>query len=204
MNALLSAFHPRLTTSSSNPRFENSRAGRELDIEPSTLHPITRMYMWLHSHVFARPLFRLYAKYMHEGIKESGACAVSMTTSGSYHSSTTSIRSWQIIIALSCALYKKAKGVKTRLHKSIVTHSRSCGRARRKAGPSGWTGSSSVFSNPSSRNVWIYPRRWEIDRWTRKFSAPHLSRSRYNRICTCKVIRSKVIILRFCKFPRSC
>lgn len=142
---------PRLATCSSNPRFENSHAGGELDIEPSILRPITRTYMWLHSHVFARPLFRLYAKYMHEGIKESGACAVSMTTSGSYYSSTTSIRSWQIIIALSCALYKKAKGVKTRLHKSIVTHSRLCCRARRKAGgPSGWTGSWCVFSNPSS------------------------------------------------------
>lgn len=132
MNALLSAF-PRLVNCSSHPRFENSHAGGELDIEPSTLRPITRhTYTRRHSHVFARPLFRLYAKYMHEGIEESGACAVSMTTSGSYHSSTTSIRSWQIIIALSCALYKKAKGVKTRLHKSVATHSRLCCRARRK------------------------------------------------------------------------
>lgn len=36
---------PRLVTCSSNPRFENSHAGRELDIEPSTLRPITRTYI---------------------------------------------------------------------------------------------------------------------------------------------------------------
>lgn len=203
------------------PLREQSRRAGNLTLNPPRYTPSRVCIYVCHPHVSARPLSPTVCKvHARGGTKESGACAVSMTTSGSYHSSTTSIRSWQIIIALSCALNRRAKGVK-----STVAQKASWLIAvrvvARDAGPSGLKRESwscvlqffesdvgSDITSDSKGNAWIYPRRWERSIVElESFSALSFQLGLDTIICIC-ILQGNSIegdsILRSRKFPRSC